>query len=394
MKSFVQFLTEDYVGVYDMINEVLDNNYTDAEIDESFDEINLIFEANKFNKDMKQYLIRFNKKHAKFAADEKAMWERLHKLHDEETIKIYKAWLGDDFDHRKPEDMKKLSKEQIDHTDKIVDAAWNVYKKQAANEMAQLIAKYSDDFDDQSSLDFAFLQLVRIKEAITKSFKQGAKVFKNMPDDVKQQWAPKYTSSAIQEINVLINSLKLAVKNIKEKADFDISDDLNEMAKKMKLSFIGFKNGTWTGGDIDLSGYIKQFNEKFLGVKSDDAKTDDSSEESDNGSSEASDESSNTAEEVTSSEVSDVVSDNKDLLTPLAKAANVKGDQLVNIVTKLCKGRKLEETTITGLCVILCGTLLSVKKSGKGDKKAVAIVIDKIAKVVNNSKRGIRDILK
>ena len=96
-------------------------------------------------------------------------------------------------------------------------------------------------------------------------------------------------------------------------------------------------------------------------------------------------------------DVSDVISDNKDLLTPLAKEANVTADQLSNIVSKLCltktgKSRKLDPGVVTGLSIIICGVLLTVKKNGKNDRKAVVDVINKISELIEQ-KKGFKKIL-
>ena len=96
-------------------------------------------------------------------------------------------------------------------------------------------------------------------------------------------------------------------------------------------------------------------------------------------------------------DVSDVISDNKDLLTPLAKEANVTADQLSNIVSKLCltktgKSRKLDSGVVTGLSIIICGVLLTVKKNGKNDRKAVVDVINKISELIEQ-KKGFKKIL-
>ena len=96
-----------------------------------------------------------------------------------------------------------------------------------------------------------------------------------------------------------------------------------------------------------------------------------------------------------SDEVKDTVTDsikaNKDLLTPLAKEANITGEKLRDIITKVCldkngKARKLDDSVILGLSIMLCGVILTVKKSGKSDNSAILAVTNKIASIVKNKK--------
>lgn len=89
--------------------------------------------------------------------------------------------------------------------------------------------------------------------------------------------------------------------------------------------------------------------------------------------------------------VTDSIKDNKDLLTPLAKAANITGEKLRDIITKVCldkngKARKLDNSVILGLSVMLCGVILTIKKSGKSDNAAILAVTDRISKIVKSKK--------
>ena len=105
----------------------------------------------------------------------------------------------------------------------------------------------------------------------------------------------------------------------------------------------------------------------------------------------------NSSEEFSSTEenVKDTVTNsikaNKDLLTPLAKEANITGEKLRDIITKVCldkngKARKLDDSVILGLSIMLCGVILTVKKSGKSDNSAILAVTNKIASIVKNKK--------
>lgn len=104
----------------------------------------------------------------------------------------------------------------------------------------------------------------------------------------------------------------------------------------------------------------------------------------------SSDNESSTQENVKNT-VTDSIKDNKDLLTPLAKAANITGEKLRDIITKVCldkngKARKLDDSVIIGLSVMLCGVILTIKKSGKSDNAAILAVTDRIAKIVKSKK--------
>lgn len=84
----------------------------------------------------------------------------------------------------------------------------------------------------------------------------------------------------------------------------------------------------------------------------------------------------------------------KAILTELCKFANVTGDQLLKVIKKCTSDRELTEDTITGLSVMICGALSCMRNGGKGDKKAVGALCERILKIVNNPKTGLRYILK
>ena len=97
------------------------------------------------------------------------------------------------------------------------------------------------------------------------------------------------------------------------------------------------------------------------------------------------------SEKDTKEDTTQAIVNNKDLLTPLAKEAKVTGDQLRDIITKLCvtksgKARKLEEGVILGLSIMICGALLTVKKNGKKDNAAIKSITEKIVKIMLNKK--------
>lgn len=84
----------------------------------------------------------------------------------------------------------------------------------------------------------------------------------------------------------------------------------------------------------------------------------------------------------------------KDILTKLCKFANVTGDQLLAVIKKCTGDRELTEDTITGLSMMICGALSCMRNNGKGDKKAVGALCERILKIVNNPKTGLKYILK
>lgn len=86
--------------------------------------------------------------------------------------------------------------------------------------------------------------------------------------------------------------------------------------------------------------------------------------------------------------------DKKAILAKLCKFANVTGDQLLEVIKKCTSDRELTEDTITGLSLMICGALSCMRNGGKGDKKAVGALCERILKIVNNPKTGLRYILK
>lgn len=84
----------------------------------------------------------------------------------------------------------------------------------------------------------------------------------------------------------------------------------------------------------------------------------------------------------------------KAILTELCKFANVTGDQLLKVIKKCTDDRELTEDTITGLSMMICGALTCMRNGGKGDKKSVAALCERILKITNNPKTGLRYILK
>ena len=84
----------------------------------------------------------------------------------------------------------------------------------------------------------------------------------------------------------------------------------------------------------------------------------------------------------------------KTILAELCKFANVTGDQLLKVIKKCTGDRELTEDTITGLSLMICGALSCMRNGGKGDKKAVGALCERILKIVNNPKTGLRYILK
>lgn len=84
----------------------------------------------------------------------------------------------------------------------------------------------------------------------------------------------------------------------------------------------------------------------------------------------------------------------KELLSKLCKSANVTGDQLLNVIKKCSEDRELTEETTFGLSAMICGALTCMRNGGKGDKKSVGALCERILKIVNNPKTGLRYILK
>ena len=79
-------------------------------------------------------------------------------------------------------------------------------------------------------------------------------------------------------------------------------------------------------------------------------------------------------------------------LRMLAGIAKVKPDQLEAIIKKIC-GDNVEKGVIGGISVMLCGALLAIKENGKRDNSSIKKIFDKLAHVMNVSKKPINKIL-
>ena len=192
----------------------------------------------------------------------------------------------------------------------------------------------------------------------------------------------KVTKESDDWENLLYNTVKEYVEDINKKYDeLKITDNEREFVREVykELKLIGDKYSPLQfdqkTGNMVASDKLKQFVGVIISDIIDEVESDIKSKE----------------------DVSDVISDNKDLLTPLAKEANVTADQLSNIVSKLCltktgKSRKLDSGVVTGLSIIICGVLLTVKKNGKNDRKAIVDVINKISELIEQ-KKGFKKIL-
>ena len=90
----------------------------------------------------------------------------------------------------------------------------------------------------------------------------------------------------------------------------------------------------------------------------------------------------------------EVIEDNKDLIKQLLIKANTNAEQVTSVINKICANIKIDESTILGLTIMICGMLMSIKKNGKGNKIAIRTLAEKIVKITSNKKSGIKDILK
>lgn len=93
-------------------------------------------------------------------------------------------------------------------------------------------------------------------------------------------------------------------------------------------------------------------------------------------------------------EVKSNVEDKKQILAPLAKLSNVTGDQLNNVLNRIRKSIKMSTDTELGLAIMICGALLTMRKGGKNDKRAVGLLCEQLLKICKNPKTGLRNILK
>ena len=426
IKDFNAFITEDkeYNEIFTLVEEVLSNDYSNREIEESFDEFNLLLES--ISKVELKELIKTGNIQYKEYENAKKKWDEKIISHFKKRDELRKKM---DNPENKG-DFNKLKEFSIEHNKLL-------------KELDQLIIDQNKELDDISKdKDKKFKRYSFILDIISayKSIQQfGIKVWST--DDGKELIKTLFTTLGLNNlINMLTDDicgtvdkeLKLIDEKYKEikKEIPSIIDDVKDVCELLKLEKYGLlfeddRGIVWdpkklyNGVIVKLlrnagcfSKHLENDNDIFRDIEDILNDEDDKpieytkpskeelkkAEEIVNSSKESkSEESEEKQIEPTKEDVSDVISDNKDLLTPLAKEANVTADQLSNIVSKLCltktgKSRKLDSGVVTGLSIIICGVLLTVKKNGKNDRKAIVDVINKISELIEQ-KKGFKKIL-
>lgn len=426
MKSLNTYIFEvnNDVELFNMVNEVLNNEeYTDQQIEESFNYTNLIFE--KLNlEEVKQHQKKY---HDWLKKQDQEMLNNIDKARKnlEAQIKkvseITKQLLNTEMGSDDVSDiLPKLNKEN-ENFKKIKSE----YTKQLNDRLNR--GDYMPDNDDDAKLGFffdIFLAInVRIKWCINEnnkvkknaekaksdailtfyscdnSYEDHVEIYERLNKKLKEE---KKKDKDIYETIILYLHDCVESLNMEDLYDINENDGVKVKTQNIDNFILKSTYGITTDKDKIDSIYFHHENKTFEALESfkqglemfDKAgKTSKKDEETEKESYQETQ-----SEEEQKEQTTEVISDNKDLLTPIAKAANVTGEQLLNIITKLCvdkkgKARKLEDGVIVGLSIMICGMLLSVKKNGKSDNSAIKAIVDKMRSIMDN-KKAIKSIIK
>ena len=420
IKDFNSFITEEkeYNEVFTLVEEALNNNYTDQEIEESFDEFHLLLES--ISKEELKELVKTGGVQNKEYENAKKKWDEKIVSHFKKMEELHKKMK----DPENKGDFKKLKEFSKEH-DKL------------QKEFDQLIVDQNKELSELSKdKDKKFKRYSFILDIISayKSIQQFG-IYVWTSDNGKEIIKTWLTLNGLENlIKMLTDDICGTVdkelkfidekyKEIKEEIP-SIVDDVKDVCELLKLEKYGLlfeddrgivwdSKKLYNGVIVKLlrnagcfSKHLEGDNDIFRDIEDILNDEDDKpieytkpseeelkkAEEIVNSSEESkSEEPEEKPIEPTPEDVSDVISENKNLLTPLAKEANVTADQLSNIVSKLCltktgKSRKLDPGVVTGLSIIICGVLLTVKKNGKNDRKAVVDVINRVSELIDQKK--------
>ena len=402
MKSLNTYIFEvnNDVELFNIVNEVLNNEeYTSKQIEESFNDFNLLFEG--LNKDKIQDIIKnIEENHPK---QQKEIGE-INKEKDEALKKSQEEYNNKYSINNDVNTNINLTNEKIKRDNEIFKN-WNTKFKEIQDKYK---TKTEDPFE--SFVVVAYTTLIAVKELLTSNKKRCEKLPKGDPLK-KLFWGQAYSciDKQLEFVNNSFNGwLSFAKKwdKIDENEFIDNCKEFFETIKFKIYKFNGNKIEINNDGINKILGYsdsdkeqIEEIADKIENNKFD--KIEDiikSDSENDEKESEKESSQETQSEEEQKEQTTEVISDNKDLLTPVAKAANVTGEQLLNIITKLCvdkkgKARKLEDGVIVGLSIMICGMLLSIKKNGKSDNSAIKAIVDKMKSIIDN-KKAIKSIIK
>lgn len=403
MKSLNTYIFEvnNDIELFNMVNEVLNNEeYTYLQIEESFNDFNLLFEG--LNKDKIQDILK--KLEENYPKRQKALNE-INKEKDEALKKSQEEYNNKYSVNNDINTNIRLLNEKIKRDNEIF--------KKWSTKHNEIQDKYNGKIDNpfHGFVDNAYTALITIKETIKHTKKLCDKLPKNDPLK-KLFWGQCYSSidDSLEIVNSSFNSwLSLAKKwdNVDEDEFINNCKEFFEMINFKIYKFNGKKiekNPDAINkllGDLDKE-QVEEIADKIENNKFDKiediVKSDSENNKKSETASKKDDSEENQSEEEQKEQTTEVISDNKDLLTPIAKAANVTGEQLLNIITKLCvdkkgKARKLEDGVIVGLSIMICGMLLSIKKNGKSDNSAIKAIVDKMKSIMDN-KKAIKSIIK
>ena len=420
MKSLNTYIFEvnNNAELFNMVNEVLNNEeYTSKQIEESFNYTNLILE--KLNLDeIKQHKEKFAKwveKHGDELQDKadkiKENLESQKKKISEFTKQLSNTEVGG---KEYKDILSKLNKEN-----KNFEKINSEYIK-AIDDMMSDDSYYPND-DDDAKLGYFFEVFLCLNESIKWCIDENNKIKKrvddkhdsvlgfikcgNPYDDEFENLNKKLKEEKKKDKDIyetIILYLHDCVEALNMKGLYDINENDGIKVKTEDIDkFILKSTYDLTADKID-SIYYHHKNKTFESVEFDKGwemlgkAAEERLRKEEENKSEPSQETQ--SEEEQKEQTTEVISDNKDLLTPVAKAANVTGEQLLNIITKLCvdkkgKARKLEDGVIVGLSIMICGMLLSVKKNGKSDNSAIKAIVDKMRSIMDN-KKAIKSIIK
>jgi len=393
MKSINEYLLDISSNneILNIISEVLNNEIIDENtIEESF-----LFEENIFesNEDIKKSINYFKDS----SSEHERMIKKINTIEQEHKETIQRL----NKNYKESIERQKGSK----NFEQMVDTFTNEYQKKLEEENEYYNKRRNDCLEYISGLSKSKdsknlqAQLTIILFEFNKSLTHLSNNLKNIYDsslNIKEEDLKLYIKIAkneliddiYEECKKLLNTFKdtfdLYKKSLNNKYT---ANDINEIIKSLNLDkCIEVQNSDLYINDTQIT---KELNKRAFGTeerpdfneyrKNNSKENDDSNKEN------------KSSEENVKDTVTDQIKDNKDLLTPLAKEANITGEKLRDIITKVCldkkgKPRKLDESVILGLSIMLCGVILTIKKSGKSDNAAILAVTNKITSIVKNKK--------
>jgi hypothetical protein len=426
MKTLKQFIYEDnnISEVYEIFNEILNNDVTNEEIEESFNYYNLILEklnVDEIKEHQKKYLDWLKKVDEETINNIKEDEKRLDSI-KKKISKLTKQLSNIEIGSNEYKDI--LS--EINKENKNFEKIKSEYTKHLNDRLNR--GEYMPENNDDAKLGYFFDIFLAINRRIKWCINENNKLKKNAEKNIKSNSILLFYScdnsyndhvEIYEKLNKKLKEEKKKDKEIYEtiilylhdcvealdmKDLYDINENDGVKVKTENVNNFILKStfGITTDKDKINSIYFNHENKTFEAVDT----FENALKMLDNGGNTSKKDNENKSEpskEIQSEEeqkeqTTEVISDNKELLAPIAKEAKVTGEQLRDIITKICvdkkgKSRKLDEGVILGISIMICGALLTVKKNGKKDNSAIKSVVEKITKIIAN-KKSIDSIIK